>query len=107
MRLGLAEGLTYLWVHRQGPAVRPWRAIIVSADGRIRQLVGFLKYTSDVGHTGSESPAEHAKRYSDGQLACFLDRPIGEPTAGSVSKLMYEGNWTRCAAGCCEVYGDE
>jgi hypothetical protein len=34
---GLSAGTNYLWVDRLGPAEQPWRAIVVSANGRDRR----------------------------------------------------------------------
>ena len=103
---GLNEGANFLWIDRLGSTDNPWRAIIVSADGRQRQFFSSVKYTPERAHHPSSTIADHSKRYCDGASGCFFPARLVEQGDDAVSPFrQFEGTWTRCTTGCCEMDG--
>ena len=103
---GLNAGANFLWIDRLGSTDNPWRAIIVSTDGRQRQFFSTVKYTPEGSHHPSSTIADHARRYCDGASGCFFPARLVEQGDDTVNPFrQFEGTWTRCTEGCCEMSG--
>jgi hypothetical protein len=89
-----------MWIDRNGPKDKPWRAIMLSADGESRRLIGAVRYTPDAGHIGPDSPATHARLYCDGRQGCFIKRVIAGVANGHA---VVVGSWMRGNQGCCDT----